>query len=113
MQGEGEHLPYCAEIFDYVLMMTVICFLDDPPGVMQETFRVLVKGGYLVLCFMEKNGEVALQYRQEKAKGRFLRFARFLTAGEVARLMEAAGFSEISVIRKIRGFCVMKGQKTP
>jgi len=111
VQGEGEHLPYREEIFDCVLMMTVICFLDDPPGVMQETFRVLVRGGYLVLCFMEKNGEIALQYRQEKTKGRFLRFARFLTADEVARLMEDAGFSGVSVIWRTRGFCVMKGWK--
>ncbi|MDD1681803.1 MAG: methyltransferase domain-containing protein [Methanoregula sp.] len=112
VQGEGEHLPYRADTFGYVLMMTVICFLDDPQGVLQETFRVLVRGGYLVLGFMEKNGEIALQYRQEKTKGRFLRFARFLTADEVARLMEDAGFSEISGIRRARGFCVMKGRKT-
>ena len=112
VQGEGEHLPYRAETFDYVLMMTVICFLENPPGVMQETFRVLLKGGYLILGFIEKNGEIAMQYRQEKTKGRFLRFARFLTVDEVARLAEDAGFSEVSVIRRTRGFCVMKGRKT-
>lgn len=113
VQGEGEHLPYRADTFDYVLMMTVICFLDDPSYVMQETFRVLAKGGYLVLGFMEKNGEIALHYRQEKTRGRFLRFARFLAVDDVARLMEDAGFSGVSVIRRIRGFCVMKGRKTP
>ncbi len=28
--GEGEHLPYRPGSFDYVLMMTVICFLIMP-----------------------------------------------------------------------------------
>ena len=109
--GEGEHLPYCAETFDYVLMMTVVCFLENPLVVLQETFRVLARGGYLILGFIEKDGRIAMQYRQEKMKGRFLRFARFLTADEVAQIMEDAGFSKISVIRRTRGFCVMNGQK--
>lgn len=109
--GEGEHLPYPAETFDYVLMMTVICYLDNPPGVLQETCRVLVNGGDLILGFIEKDGEIARQYRQEKIKGRFLRFARFRTADEVSRFVEDAGFSEISGTRRTRGFCVMMGRK--
>src|SRR5208337_4244065 len=41
VQGEGEHLPYLPETFDYVLMMIVICFLENPLPVLHETFRVL------------------------------------------------------------------------
>ena len=78
---------------------------------MQETFRVLVRGGDVILGFIEKDGEIAIQYRQEKIKGRFLRFARFLPADEVARFIEDAGFSGVSVIIRTRGFCVMKGYK--
>jgi ubiquinone/menaquinone biosynthesis C-methylase UbiE len=109
--GEGEHLPYRAEIFDYVLMMTVICFFEDPRAVLFETFRVLVNGGDLILGFIEKDGEIAMQYRQEKKKGTFLRFARFLTVDEAARFFEDAGYTGISVIKRTRGFCVMKGHK--
>ena len=111
VQGEGEYLPYRAETFDYVLMMTVICFLENPPSVMHEIFQVLADGGILIAGFIEKDGEIATQYRQEKIKGRFLHFARFLTADEVGRLFACADFSEVSVIRRTRGFCVMKGRK--
>ena len=38
-RGEAEHLPYRAGSFDFVLMMTVICFLDDIPRAFQETYR--------------------------------------------------------------------------
>jgi ubiquinone/menaquinone biosynthesis C-methylase UbiE len=109
--GYGEHLPYRVETFDHVLIMTVICFLENPTNVLQETFRVLVKGGDLILGFIEKDGEIATQCRREKIKGRFLRFARFMTVDEVARLVKEVGFSEISVFRETRGFCVMKGLK--
>ena len=109
--GEGEHLPYRAGTFDYVLMMTVICFLEKPRGVLQEISRVLVQGGDLILGFIEKDGEIAMHYQLEKTKGRFLRFARFLTINEVAGLMEEAGFADVSVIRKTGGFCVIEGKK--
>jgi ubiquinone/menaquinone biosynthesis C-methylase UbiE len=109
--GDGGHLPYRAETFDYVLMMTVICFLKKPLLVLLENFRVLVKGGDLILGFIEHDGEIAMQYRQEKNKSRFLRFARFLTADEVARFIKRAGFSDISVIGSARGFCVIVGRK--
>ncbi len=108
VQGVGEHLPYCAETFDYVLMMTVICFLENPPDVLQETFRVLGKGGVIILGFLERDGEIVMR---EKTRGRFLRFARFRTADEVVRFAEDAGFSEVSVVRRARGFCVMNGRK--
>ena len=111
VQGEGEHLPYHAETFDYILMMTVICFLEYPLIVLYETFRVLVSGGDLVLGFIEKDGVIATRYRNERVKGKYLRFARFRTVDEVSRSLQEAGFSDISVIRRTRGFCVMKGHK--
>jgi ubiquinone/menaquinone biosynthesis C-methylase UbiE len=109
--GEGEHLPYCEHSFDVVLMMTVICFLEDPSWVFRDVCRVLVPGGTLVVGFIEKDGEIAMQYRQEKTKGRFLQFARFRTVDEVSRYFYKAGFIHVSVTRRSRGFCVMKGQK--
>ncbi len=109
--GVGEHLPYREHSFDVVLMMTVICFLEDPFWVFREVCRVLVPGGILVAGFIEKDGEIAMQYRHEKTKGRFLQFARFRTVDEVSRYFYEAGFFSVSVTRRSRGFCVMKGQK--
>ncbi len=108
--GEGEHLPYCAGAFDYVLMMTVICFIDDVVTVFWEACRVLKPGGILVVGFIEAGGEVAGKYRNEKTKARFLRFARFRSPDEVTGFFEDTGFTGISVIRRSRGFCVMSGR---
>jgi ubiquinone/menaquinone biosynthesis C-methylase UbiE len=111
MLGEGEHLPYRERSFDSVLMMTVICFLDEPLVVFREACRVLAIGGKIIVGFIEKNGEIARQYRHEETKERFLRFAQFRSVDEVSRYFDEAEFSEVSVIRRIRGFCVMNGQK--
>jgi SAM-dependent methyltransferase len=111
MLGEGEHLPYRERSIDSVLMMTVICFLDEPLVVFREAHRVLAIGGKIIVGFIEKNGEIARQYRHEETKGRFLRLAHFRSVDEVSRYFDEAGFSEVSVIRRVRGFCVMNGQK--
>lgn len=109
--GEGEHLPYCADSFDYVLMMTVICFVDDMDVLFREASRVLVPGGILITGFIERGGEIEKMYRNEKTKGRFLRYARFWTADEVTRILEEEGFARVKVAHRSRGFCVIKGQK--
>ena len=111
VRGEGEHLPYRTSSFDYVLMMTVICFLDDVTAVFREVNRVLQPGGILIIGFIEKDGEIYRIYQTETKKGRFLRVARFRTAEEVDEFFRDAGFAQVSVIKRSRGFCVMNGRK--
>ena len=110
--GEAEHLPYRAGSFDYVLMMTVICFLENIPRAFHETHRVLRPGGTLVSGFIEAGGEIFQEYQHEPIKGRFLRFATFRTCDEVFGFFKDAGFEGVSVLQRVRGFCVMSGRKT-
>jgi SAM-dependent methyltransferase len=90
-------------------MMTVICFVDDMGALFHEADRVLVPGGILITGFIERGGEIEKIYRNEKTKGRFLRYARFWTEDEVTRLLEEAGFTRVKVAQRSRGFCVING----
>jgi len=110
-RGEAEHLPYRAGSFDFVLMMTVICFLDDIPGAFHESHRTLEPGGILVAGFIEAGGKIFQKYQHEPVKGRFLQFATFRTREEVYSFFKDAGFEGISVLQRGRGFCVMSGRK--
>ena len=84
IRGEAEHLPYRAGSFDLVLMMTVICFLDDIHAAFHEAHRVLGRDGTLVAGFIEEGGKIVQKYRNEPVKGRFLPFATFRTMNEVS-----------------------------
>ncbi len=111
VQGKGEFLPYRAGTFNRVLMMTVICFLDDVARSFMEAFRVIQSGGMLVVAFMEKDREVALRERARKPAGRFLHYAEFLTAEQVMAALTNAGFSAISVRENLHGFCIVTARK--
>lgn len=109
--GIGEHLPYRGGSFDYAMMMTVICFLDDMATVLREGFRVLAPAGIIVLGFIERDGEIFRHYCAEPEKGRFLRHARFYSLDEVIRKLHDAGFSGVEVTTREHGFCVLSGEK--
>jgi SAM-dependent methyltransferase len=112
IRGEAEHLPYRAGSFDLVLMMTVICFLDDIHAAFHEAHRVLGRDGTLIAGFIEDGGEVVQKYRNEPVKGRFLQFATFRTMNEVSGFFREAGFKDISVLRREHGFCVINSKKS-
>ncbi len=109
--GVGEHLPYRSGSFDYAVMMTVICFLDDMDEVLREVFRVLAPSGIIVLGFIERDGEIFRHYRAEPEKGRFLRYARFYTPDEIIQKLHDAGFSKVEVNAREHGFCILTGKK--
>jgi ubiquinone/menaquinone biosynthesis C-methylase UbiE len=110
-RGEAEHLPYHTGSFDFVLIMTVICFLDSIPRAFQETYRVLGPEGAFVAGFIEAGGEIFQKYRHEPVKGRFLQFATFRTCDEVFGFFNDAGFEDVSVLQREHGFCVIRGRK--
>jgi len=109
--GVGEHLPYRSGSFDYAVMMTVICFLDDMTGVLLEVLRVLAPSGIIVLGFIERDGEIFRHYRAEPEKGRFLRHARFYFTDEVIQELRDAGVSRVKAAAQEHGFCIPAGKK--
>jgi SAM-dependent methyltransferase len=110
--GVGEHLPYHSGSFDYAVMMTVICYLDDVAKVVGEVYRVLVPSGIIVVGFLERDGEIFRHYCEEPVKGRFLRHAQFRSIDEVIHDLHNTGFSAVEVIARQHGFCVLTGIKT-
>lgn len=111
VRGIAEFLPYRAGIFDSVLMMTVICFMENITQPFKEAYRVLRPGGTIVIGFMETGGELALQERERSTPGRFLRYAEFRSTEEVTTTLAAARFSAISFKGNLHGLCFVTAQK--
>jgi SAM-dependent methyltransferase len=110
IRGRAECLPLRNGSCSTVLLVTVLCFLEDPHRALQEIRRVLVPGGFLVVGFLEREGPVVRKYLHEGGKGRFLSHARFFSADEVRKLLLRAGFSVLTEDCR-QGFGVVLARK--
>ncbi|WP_153111260.1 class I SAM-dependent methyltransferase [Propionivibrio limicola] len=93
VQGVAEDLPFQADAFDHVLVVTTLCFVDSPERMLVEARRVLRPGGRLVIGFVDRDSALGLDYRAHQAENVFYREATFYSANEVARLLLEADFA--------------------
>lgn len=92
-QGDGLALPFPATMFGGCWMMHVIGHVPDPGRVLAEVYRVLKPNGRLALITPNWWYTVAMKlpnlwngYQPDRTVMKFFRY------GELARLMEEAGF---------------------
>jgi SAM-dependent methyltransferase len=88
----AEALPFAAAPFDYALVVTTICFVEDAAAMLAEAHRVLKPGGALVIGFIDRASALGREYEAHRAENVFYRDARFYGGDEVERLLAEAGF---------------------
>ena len=99
----AERLPFEREQFDFVLMVTTICFLDDIRTSFREVRRVLKKGGCFIIGFVDKGSSLGQSYEKHRDTNIFYREATFYETGEVLSLLQELGFEDPKEIQTIFG----------
>ena len=92
--GVGENLPCQNSSFDFVLLVTTICFLDDVPAALGEAYRVLKSGGCILVGFIDRESSLGKVYEKRKQDNEFYRDATFLSVNEVVYHLKQAGFHD-------------------
>jgi len=101
--GVAESNPFGNAEFDFALMVTTVCFLDDMDAAFRETLRVLKPGGAFVIGFVDKNSLVGKAYDRYKDQSIFYKDATFYTADELLVHLTRAGFSNFSFVQTLFG----------
>jgi len=96
LDGVAEELPFKNSIFEFVLMVTTICFVDDINKSFEEAFRVLTKGGYLIIGLVDRDSPIGQIYLTHQNNNVFYKEATFYSVEEVLEVMKQTGFDNFS-----------------
>jgi ubiquinone/menaquinone biosynthesis C-methylase UbiE len=94
LRGTAESLPLPDNAFDFVLMVTAICFFDDVKKAFLEAYRVLKKNGFIIVAFIDGESDLGKQYKKHKKNNTFYKDATFYSVSNITDLLNQAGFSK-------------------
>lgn len=101
IDGVSEKLPFDDSQFDFALMVTTICFVDDIESSLKEAYRVLKLGGSLIIGFVDRESLIGKLYQRYKEKSVFYRIATFYSVDEVIYYLKKAGFKDFNFTQTI------------
>ncbi len=101
IQGVAESLPFAEEEFDFALMVTTVCFLDDIDAAFREAYRVLKPGGSFLIGFVDKNSPIGKAYEEEKSRSLFYKDATFYAAPDLVAHLTHAGFRTLRFVQTL------------
>ena len=89
--------------FDFILMVTTICFVNDPFKAIQNCYKALRNGGYLLIAFVDLDSPLGRMYEKNKYKSKFYALATFFTKNDIIDLMKKAGFRDFECKENLYG----------
>lgn len=94
VDGVAEELPFKNEEFDFAIMVTTICFVDNLLKSFKEAFRVIKQNGFLIIGFIDKDSKLGIEYQEKSKRSNFYVDAKFHSINEIINLIKEAGFSD-------------------
>jgi len=113
--GTAEDIPYDSEKFDTVLLSTVLSYCKDPLKALKESFRILKKGGNIVVSFLPREGSYSMLYDLARLEGqfdadrapenpyplKFIKGANWISIETVKDLLNKAGFVDFEYVQTL------------
>jgi SAM-dependent methyltransferase len=101
VQGVAESLPFKDNDFDFALMVTTVCFLDDIDLAFREAHRVLRPGGVLLIGFVDRNSPLGRSYEAKKEGSVFYKDATFYSTTAIVEHLTSAGFLSFQFVQTL------------
>jgi SAM-dependent methyltransferase len=110
--GAAEALPFRECEFDFALMVTTICFVDNAEAAMREAYRIVKPKGSLVIGFIDKESPIGKSYLRRRHESLFYGIATFYSVEEVVNSLRKTGFKDLgfsqTIFRPLREVTTME-----
>ncbi len=99
--GFAEELPYDDESFDFAAFITSLCFVNNPELALSEAYRILIRGGEVIIAIIDRETRFGEFLDKGKDKSRFYKYAQFYSVPEIESLLERQGFIMNAIIQTL------------
>ncbi len=107
INGTAEKLPYPDQSYEFALMVTTICFVDNVLKAFEETNRILKKNGIFIIGFVDKNSPIGKLYFKNKENSIFYKDATFYDTEHIYRCLWETGFTIETTLQTVFGMLNM------
>jgi ubiquinone/menaquinone biosynthesis C-methylase UbiE len=97
----AENLPFRNSAFDFVLMVTTICFVDYIEITFHEVFRILKQEGIFIVGFIDRDSKIGKYYEQHKKSSVFYNIADFYSVNKVLSFLKKVNFKYFDISQTI------------
>jgi SAM-dependent methyltransferase len=97
----AEHLPFDDDTFDFALMVTTICFLEDPLQALREVRRILRPAGKIIIGMLDKDSPLGKLYEMKKQGSKFFKNARFYAVSEVLAWLKIGEYHHARIMQTL------------
>jgi SAM-dependent methyltransferase len=101
--GVAEDLPFGDRGFDFALMVTTVCFLDDVEKGFWQVYRILKPGGLFIIGLIDRDSRQGQRYLKNKDSSTFYKIAEFYSTSQVLQILDRTGFKNPDVIQTVFG----------
>ncbi|MFO7792585.1 MAG: class I SAM-dependent methyltransferase [Candidatus Saliniplasma sp.] len=99
--AKAEDLPFDDSSFDFVLMVTTLCFLEESLKAISESKRVLKDDGRIIIGMIDKDSFLGRKYESNKQESIFYKDADFYSIEGVIDMLQGSGFEQIKTVQTL------------
>lgn len=96
-KASAEKIPGPAAQYDFVLLVTTICFLKNIPQAFREIHRILKPNGQLIIGFVDKASFLGKFYLKKKNTSIFYKTATFYSVQDILGILKKFNFKTLKI----------------
>ena len=100
-EAKAEHLPFQDNSFDFALMVTTLCFLENPLQALQEIRRILKPAGKVIIGMLDEESPLGRHYEERRKERKFYRDAKFYSVNKVLDWLKKLAFDNLQTVQTI------------
>lgn len=100
-ETKAENLPFQDNFFDFALMVTTLCFLENPFQALKEMKRILKPAGKIVIGMLDEESPPGKLYEEKRKKSKFYRDARFYPVNQTLDWLKKLEFDNLQTVQTI------------